>query len=341
MVRCAGRALPVLIVVAALVGSPTAAQQPRVSIEALQRSVVTLRVLDERGEAFGTGSGVVVSNDGEVLTNYHVIANATYVEVLEPGLKKASMALVKRCDQDADLALLKVPYLRTRNPVHIRSRRIPVGTRLFAIGSPLALEGTVSDGILSAYRETRSATLIQTTAPISPGSSGGGLFTPSGELAGITTMSLTEGQNLNFAIVPPLPLTRLPECGAWGARGAGEPTPTPLVPSVGVREGDLVGPGPDVVEPRLIRLGSFRLPRDARRIAEDGGLRDKGLGTPIIMALVTETGEVAETRVLRPSAYSFVDEAAANALKSGELAPATKHGVRVKMWKAFPITVRP
>ncbi|MDL1950622.1 TonB family protein [Acidobacteria bacterium ACD] len=122
---------------------------------------------------------------------------------------------------------------------------------------------------------------------------------------------------------------------------AAAPAVPPAAQGAPLKEGDLVGPGEGVVEPRIVRLGSFKLPPQARQIQMKQGSREQGLGTPIIMALVTEKGAVAEARVLRPSAYSFVDEAAIQALKSGQIEPATKNGIRVKMWKAFPITVRP
>jgi TonB family protein len=106
-----------------------------------------------------------------------------------------------------------------------------------------------------------------------------------------------------------------------------------------VKEGDLVGPGEGVVEPSLVRLGSLgAMPPQARQVrrASDGSI-----GTPIIMALVDETGAVRQTRLVRPSSYKFVDEAAARALKGATIRPATKDGVKVKMWKTFPIEVRP
>jgi TonB family protein len=99
-----------------------------------------------------------------------------------------------------------------------------------------------------------------------------------------------------------------------------------------VREGDLVGAGAGVVEPRLVKLGAFPpLPAQARRVQS----------SVAIMALVDEMGNVAETRVVRSSNYKFVDDAAVAALKGAQIQPATKGGVKVKMWKTFAITVKP
>ncbi|HEX7581255.1 MAG TPA: TonB family protein, partial [Thermoanaerobaculia bacterium] len=121
------------------------------------------------------------------------------------------------------------------------------------------------------------------------------------------------------------------------------PAPPPVIspPSnAPVREGDLVGPGEGIVEPRLIKLGTFPpMPPQARQMARRGA--DGTLGSPTVHALVTEKGTVSETRLVRPSPYKFVDEAAVAALKAARFEPATKDGVRVKMWKAVTIGVKP
>ena len=120
------------------------------------------------------------------------------------------------------------------------------------------------------------------------------------------------------------------------------PEKAPAIPapsSAPVKEGDLVGPGEGVVEPKLVRLGTMSgLPSEARQIKRGA---DGAIGSPVLMALVDEKGAVVETRIIQPSRYKFVDEAAARALKSATIAPATKDGVKVRMWKTFSIAVRP
>jgi len=120
------------------------------------------------------------------------------------------------------------------------------------------------------------------------------------------------------------------------------PDKAPVIPaasSAPVKEGDLVGPGEGVVEPRLVRLGNMsNLPVQARRVKRGD---DGSIGTPFLMALVDERGSVQEVRVLKPSSYKFVDEAAVRSLKGATIQPATKDGVKVKMWKTFPIIVKP
>ncbi len=123
---------------------------------------------------------------------------------------------------------------------------------------------------------------------------------------------------------------------------ASVPERTPVVPSASsapVAEGDLVGPGDGVLEPKLVRLGSMgNLPPQARQIKRAA---DGSIGTPFLMALVDERGKIVEVRILRPSSYRFVDEAAVRSLKGATIQPATKDGVKVKMWKTFPIEVKP
>jgi TonB family protein len=107
--------------------------------------------------------------------------------------------------------------------------------------------------------------------------------------------------------------------------------PAAPAPVAVVREGDLVGAGAGVVEPKLVKLGAFpALPPQARRVQ----------GPAAIMALVDERGRVSDTRVLRSCGNKMADEAAVAAVKGAQIEPATKGGVRVKMWRTFSITVR-
>jgi TonB family protein len=126
---------------------------------------------------------------------------------------------------------------------------------------------------------------------------------------------------------------------AEAAPRAAAPEPHEVAPSSApVREGDLVGPGEGVVEPRIVRMGAFtNLPPQVKQMARG----TSGLGTLMISALITETGAVSDTRILKKSPYQAVDDAAVNALKTSKIDPATKNGVRVKMWKTFAITVKP
>ncbi|HSB36389.1 MAG TPA: energy transducer TonB, partial [Thermoanaerobaculia bacterium] len=104
--------------------------------------------------------------------------------------------------------------------------------------------------------------------------------------------------------------------------------------------GDLVGPGEGVVEPKLVQMGAFTgLPAQARQIARTS--HDQSLGTTVLIGLVDENGNVTDVRILRPSPHKFADEAAIRALRSARITPATKDGVKVKMWSTFAVTVKP
>ena len=115
--------------------------------------------------------------------------------------------------------------------------------------------------------------------------------------------------------------------------------PIPPPSNAPAKVGDLVGPGEGVVEPRLLRLGTF--PGLSPQVRQMRRAADGTIGTPIVQALVTENGTVAETRVIRPSGARIIDEAAVAALRTARIEPATKDGVPVKMWKAFAIGVKP
>lgn len=209
---------------------------------------VVVVVHDGPGDRDSQGSGVVVGA-GRVITNGHVVGPARQVEVYLAG--KAWPAQVVRHDPSRDLAELMVPNLPAP-PVPLRAGIPDVGERVYAVGAPHGLELTLSEGLVSSLRviHEQSAPLIQTSAPISPGSSGGGLFDSSGRLVGWTTFQFAEGQNLNFAVPvawlegferrQPLPgglaFFRPPEAERVVAAGS---TPPPAQ----LRMDELLGPG--------------------------------------------------------------------------------------------------
>ncbi len=161
-------------------------------------SVVEIAVKTPRGD--GSGSGVVISADGYVLTNNHVVADATEIKVrLVKG--KADAAIVGT-DPLTDLAVIKVQSTTPLKPAPLgTSETVQVGDPVIAIGSPLGLAGTVTTGIVSALlrKVDISATeslygMIQTDAAINPGNSGGALLDASGKVIGINSAIATLGQ---------------------------------------------------------------------------------------------------------------------------------------------------
>ncbi len=117
------------------------------------------------------------------------------------------------------------------------------------------------------------------------------------------------------------------------------PPPAPAPANAGPVEGDLVGPGEGVVEPKVLAMGAFTgLPPQARQLARTSP--DGSLGTSVLMALIDENGKVTDVRVVKAAPFKFVDEAAIRALRSAKIAPATKFGVKVKMWSTIAVTVK-
>ncbi len=159
----------------------------------------------------GLGSGFFINDDGYLITNFHVIEGETRISV-EVYLQKDGQldrktyknVRIVALNKFADLALLKIEDTDAQRFKYVplgSADALSVGERVFAIGSPLGLERTVTEGILSTKTREMGGTLyLQTTAQINPGNSGGPLFDLSGEVIGVTNMKVTAGEGLGFAI---------------------------------------------------------------------------------------------------------------------------------------------
>ena len=182
------------------------AAQPATLPELVRRvkpSVVSVMTYDLKGEPLISGSGFFI-RPGEVMTNMHVIKGAHRVEIhtLEGKGRTYPVMGALGVDEEADLALLKVdlPAERSR-PLPLTTVLPDEGEQIFVIGNPLRLEGSVADGIVSAIREVPDlGRIIQVTAPVSHGNSGSPLFNMRGEVIGIVTVKVTNGQNINLAL---------------------------------------------------------------------------------------------------------------------------------------------
>ncbi|OYU42690.1 MAG: hypothetical protein CFE44_22585, partial [Burkholderiales bacterium PBB4] len=177
--------------------SAAGALSPETLYATVAPSVVVMESLGPAGQAISRGSGVVIGSE-LVLTNCHVVAQASAVRVRSGSSE--FVALSDTSDTQLDLCQLRVPGLAAPAVLRGTVKQVRVGQTVFAIGTPHDLERTLSQGLVSALRETPDGTLIQTSASISPGSSGGGLFDHQGRLIGITTFQHKQGQNLNFAL---------------------------------------------------------------------------------------------------------------------------------------------
>ena len=163
----------------------------------LSRSTARITVHDISGRAVGLGSGVV-TGVGTVITNCHV-ATASGSLTVKVGAEQFS-ASVEVADEEFDLCRLSVLGLTAPAVTIGTAESLKTGQKVYAIGSPQGLELTISDGIVSGMRDLPQGRVIQTTAPISPGSSGGPLVDAYGRLVGIMTFQHRSGQNLNFAV---------------------------------------------------------------------------------------------------------------------------------------------
>jgi serine protease Do len=164
--------------------------------QAVSPSVVRVLSGDDTGPK-SQGSGVVVGS-GEVITNCHVVEGGSVVKVKAGSSVLSASVTVE--DKELDLCRLSVSGLGAPAVTIAGVGELQTGERVYAIGAPRGLELTISEGIVSSLREVANGKLVQTTAAVSPGSSGGGLFDAQGRLVGIVTFQRNDGQNLNFAV---------------------------------------------------------------------------------------------------------------------------------------------
>ncbi|NTU44355.1 MAG: tetratricopeptide repeat protein [Chlorobiaceae bacterium] len=160
-------------------------------------SVVVIHNYDKSDKLQSIGSGVILSS-GKVATNYHVIELTGKLTVISKGREYPAKLLY--FDRFRDVCSLSVPGLPESKLLLGATRELKTGDKVYALGAPQGLELTFSDGIISGLRPVDKGFYIQTTAPISAGSSGGGLFDENGRLIGLPTYFFKQGQQLNFAL---------------------------------------------------------------------------------------------------------------------------------------------
>lgn len=180
-------------------------------VKKVQPSVVSVTTYDVAGEPLKQGSGFFVNEAGDVLTNRHVLRGATAAMVKTSDGRKYPVKTVVAEDENTDLVRVSITAPKAAfKPLRLTVIVPDVGERIVVVGSPLGLEHTVSEGIISAVRDVGSwGKIIQLSAPVSPGSSGSPVVNLKGEVIGVATFQLVEGQNLNFA-VPALAVLRMP-----------------------------------------------------------------------------------------------------------------------------------
>jgi len=172
-------------------------------VRRVKPSVVAIATYDEKGQPLATGSGFFIKHD-QVLTNLHVMRNAYRAEIktLDAKGRVFPVAGVLSIDEDGDLVVLNVsvPADRSR-PLELATALPEEGEKIFVVGNPLKLEGSISDGIVSAVREIPSVgKIIQISAPVSHGNSGSPVFNFKGQVVGVVTIRVVNGENINLAI---------------------------------------------------------------------------------------------------------------------------------------------
>lgn len=190
------------LVLASLWSSGAQAQEPSPQqlYQRLSPSVWLVRTFDRDGAALAAGSAVVIGPEA-LLTNCHVLRRAARISIQNDNV--AHEAKLQYLDPERDLCQVNARNLRAPAVELGDSDAVAVGQKVYTLGNPRGLERTFSDGLVSALRRSddqRQLMRIQFTAPISHGSSGGGLFDAAGRLVGITSSGFDDAQNLNFAI---------------------------------------------------------------------------------------------------------------------------------------------
>jgi S1-C subfamily serine protease len=211
---------PDKVVITEAAGNPSLDGEEQNNINVYKKNIPAVVNITSKAVAFdffyglvpqeGQGSGFVIDTDGHILTNYHVIADARSVEVTLHNRKKYK-ATVIGTDPAHDLAVIQIKAADLTSAVLGDSRDLQVGQKVYAIGNPFGLAGTLTTGIVSSIRPVREpggATIdeaIQTDAAINPGNSGGPLMNSHGEVIGINTMILSSvGQNAGIGFAIPI-----------------------------------------------------------------------------------------------------------------------------------------
>lgn len=164
-----------------------------------RQAIVTIRAYSGQQE-IQQGSGFFIREDGVFVTNIHVVSGADTISVELEGGEIFDNVYGLALDERRDLVVLQIPVSNVPFLEIADDRMTEVGDTVYVVGSPLGLRGTFSDGLLSAKRLEDGVAYLQISAPISQGSSGGPVLNSDGKVIGVSTLTITEGQNLNMAV---------------------------------------------------------------------------------------------------------------------------------------------
>lgn len=198
----------IAIVLAVIVGVAIEIVKEKTKEKRIKNNLKAVALIISRGaekDMVIQGSGVFIDSNGTLVTSYHVVREAD-LKTLRAKLPSGAYYLIRNVintDEKSDIAIVKFDAIETPYVELGNSKEIHPGEEITVLGAPSGLESTVSTGVISnPERKLNGFELIQFTAPVSPGSSGGGLFNRSGKIIGVVaaTVGLSESQNLNFAI---------------------------------------------------------------------------------------------------------------------------------------------
>ena len=247
--------VPLLAIAPALEGQSSV--DPGALYKQASPAVVLIEALGADGKPTKTGSGLLVSADGKLLTNYHVISHSKQATVRLANGDAYDLVEVLAVDKRKDIAFLKIPAVDLPAGKLGRSNEVEVGHTVYSIGSPLGLQNTLSQGLVSGIREMDGYRLFQMSAPISPGSSGGPVFNAKGEVIGIAVLTIEGGQNINFAIPIDYARGMLGLTQTQSLASVYEPEPAPEPTSASKPEPTKVSAPAHPNVPDEMRKGSF------------------------------------------------------------------------------------
>ncbi len=180
---------------------PVSCEKSFEQLAELASSIVMIAVHNKNGDVVSTGSGIMIGRNGYILTNDHVASGGYFYSVrIENDDKVYQTDELIKYHSDLDLALMRISRSLKPLPIYQGEKKLVRGQSVVAIGSPLGLFNSVSNGIISGFRILDGVHMIQFTAPISNGSSGGAVLNLNGEVIGISTAGFDQGQNINLAV---------------------------------------------------------------------------------------------------------------------------------------------
>lgn len=180
---------------------PVSCEKSFEELAELASSIVMIAVHNKNGDVVSTGSGIMIGRNGYILTNDHVASGGYFYSVrIENDDKVYQTDELIKYHSDLDLALMRISRSLKPLPIYQGEKKLVRGQSVVAIGSPLGLFNSVSNGIISGFRILDGVHMIQFTAPISNGSSGGAVLNLNGEVIGISTAGFDQGQNINLAV---------------------------------------------------------------------------------------------------------------------------------------------